>query len=77
MESSMDIMISLIGTAEVIVQESGIILEVRMEITKRDGTLVCGGVPEAMEATCPRVKSGSRQTIGINPGFIASESNPW
>jgi predicted Rossmann-fold nucleotide-binding protein len=73
----MDIMIGLIAAAELIVQESGIIVEVRREIAKRDGTLACGGVGEAMEATCPGVKSEGRQTIGISPGFIASESNPW
>ena len=73
----MHIMISLIGAAEATVQESGITEEVGREIAKRDGTLVCGGVGEAMEAACPRAKSGSRQTIGISPGFIASESNPW
>jgi uncharacterized protein (TIGR00725 family) len=72
----MNIMIGVIGAAEANVQESEIAEEVGREIAKRHGTLVCGGLGGVMEAACRGAKSEGGLTIGIIPGFSASDANP-
>jgi len=71
----MNIMIGVIGAAEATDQESEIAEEVGREIAKRNGTLVCGGLGGVMEAACRGAKSQGGVTIGIIPGFSASDVN--
>lgn len=73
----MNIMIGVIGAAEATAQESEIAEEVGKEIAKRNGTLVCGGLGGVMEAACRGAKSKGGLTVGIIPGFSASDANPY
>jgi len=72
----MHIMIGVIGAAEATAQESEIAEELGREIAKRNGALVCGGLGGVMEAACRGAKSDGGLTIGIIPGFSASDANP-
>lgn len=69
-------MIGVIGAAEANAQESEIAEVVGKEIAKRNGALVCGGLGGVMEAACRGAKSEGGLTIGIIPGFSASDANP-
>lgn len=69
-------MIGVIGAAEANAQESEIAEAVGKEIAKRNGALVCGGLGGVMEAACRGAKSEGGLTIGIIPGFSASDANP-
>ena len=69
-------MIGVIGAAEANAQESEIAEVVGKEIAKRNVALVCGGLGGVMEAACRGAKSEGGLTIGIIPGFSASDANP-
>ncbi len=73
----MNIIIGVIGTAEAGAEECETSEEVGREIAKRNGVLVCGGLGGVMEAACRGVKSEGGLTIGIIPGFSASDANPY
>ncbi|MGE5443410.1 MAG: TIGR00725 family protein [Ignavibacteriales bacterium] len=73
----MNIMIGVIGAAEATAQESKTAEEVGREIAKQDGVLVCGGLGGVMEAACRGAKSEGGLTIGIIPGFSASDANSY
>lgn len=70
-------MIGVIGAAEATAQESEIAEELGREIAKRNGALVCGGLGGVMEAACRGAKSEGGLTIGIIPGFSASDANSY
>lgn len=73
----MNIMIGVIGAAEATAQESKTAEEVGREIAKQNGVLVCGGLGGVMEAACRGAKSEGGLTIGIIPGFSASDANSY
>lgn len=73
----MNIMIGVIGAAEATTQESKTAEEVGREIAKQDGVLVCGGLGGVMGAACRGAKSEGGLTIGIIPGFSASDANSY
>jgi uncharacterized protein (TIGR00725 family) len=70
-------MIGVIGAAEATAQESKTAEEVGREIAKHNGVLVCGGLGGVMEAACRGAKSEGGLTIGIIPGFSASDANSY
>ncbi len=51
--------------------------EVGREIARRGAVLVCGGRGGVMEAACKGAKSERGLTIGILPGDLRSEANPY
>jgi uncharacterized protein (TIGR00725 family) len=73
----MNIIIGVIGAAEATAQESKTAEEVGREIAKRNGILVCGGLAGVMEAACRGAKLEGGLTMGIIPGFNASDANPY
>jgi len=73
----MNTMIGVIGAAEATAQESKTAEEVGREIAKHNGVLVCGGLGGVMEAACRGAKSEGGLTIGIIPGFSASDANSY
>ncbi len=73
----MNTMIGVIGAAEATAQESKTAEEVGREIAKQNGVLVCGGLGGVMEAACRGAKSEGGLTIGIIPGFSASDANSY
>ena len=46
-------------------------------LAQRHYTIICGGLGGVMAAACEGAKQHQGQTIGILPGALATESNPW
>ncbi len=51
--------------------------EVGVEIARRGAVLVCGGLGGIMEAAAEGAKSRNGLTVGILPGDVAEEANPF
>ena len=47
------------------------------EVAKRGGFLLCGGLGGVMEAAAYGAKQEGGTTIGILPGALRNEANPW
>ncbi len=47
------------------------------EIAKRGAILICGGLGGVMEATAYGAKQEGGITLGILPGIMREEANPW
>lgn len=73
----MKTIIGIIGVSQASDEECSAAQEVGVEIAKRDGILVCGGVGGVMEAACRGAKSEHGLTVGIIPGFSRHEANPY
>ncbi|MGB7291745.1 MAG: TIGR00725 family protein [Thermodesulfobacteriota bacterium] len=73
----MKTVIGIIGVSEASVEECRTAQEVGVEIAKRDGIIVCGGLGGVMEAACRGAKSEHGLTVGIIPGFSRHEANPY
>src|ERR1700757_4484517 len=73
----MSIIIGVIGAAEATAQEFETAEEVGRKIAKKEGVLICGGLGGVMEAACRGAKSEGGLTIGIIPGFNASDANSY
>jgi uncharacterized protein (TIGR00725 family) len=69
--------IGIVGLSQASIEECSAAHEVGVEIAKRDGILVCGGLGGVMESACRGAKSGHGLTIGILPGFSRHEGNPY
>jgi hypothetical protein len=70
--------IGVIGTASS--NDASIIelaFKVGCEIARRGAVLLCGGLGGVMEAACRGAKKEGGITIGILPGYSASEANPF
>ncbi len=50
---------------------------VGVEIARRGAILICGGLTGVMEAACRGAKSAGGTTIGVLPGFDATEANDY
>ncbi len=51
--------------------------EVGERIAISENILICGGLSGVMEAVCKGAKSKKGLTIGILPGKLKSDANPW
>lgn len=47
------------------------------EVAKRGGLLLCGGLGGVMEAAAYGAKQEGGITLGVLPGILRSEANPW
>ncbi len=47
------------------------------EVAKRGGFLLCGGLGGVMEAAAYGAKQEGGTTLGILPGALRNEANPW
>jgi len=47
------------------------------EVAKRGGILICGGLGGVMEAAAYGAKQEGGITVGILPGALRKEANPW
>ena len=50
---------------------------VGIEVAKRGGVLLCGGLGGVMEAAAYGAKQEGGITLGILPGALRNEANPW
>lgn len=69
--------IGIIGESQASVEQSSAAQEVGVEIAKRGGIIVCGGLGGVMEAACRGAKSEHGLTVGIIPGPDRYEANPY
>lgn len=51
--------------------------EVGRLVAQRGAVLVCGGLEGVMEAVCKGAYEAGGLTVGIIPGFLASDANPY
>jgi uncharacterized protein (TIGR00725 family) len=69
--------IGVIGASKISREFEKIAFEVGLEIAKRGGILVCGGLKGVMESVCRGAKQAGGTTIGILPGLDRNQANPY
>jgi len=69
--------IAVIGSRLCTVEEARIAEEVGQELAKKNAVLICGGMGGIMEAACRGAKSNGGITVGILPGDLKHEANPY
>jgi uncharacterized protein (TIGR00725 family) len=52
-------------------------LEVGRRLARAGATLVCGGLGGVMEAACRGCAEAGGLAVGILPGAVAGQANPW
>lgn len=73
----MNKIIGVIGGASCSQEIYQLAVEVGKGIAKSGNILICGGLGGVMEAACKGAKSVGGLTIGVLPGRLKSEANPW
>ncbi|OGE19917.1 MAG: TIGR00725 family protein [Candidatus Dadabacteria bacterium RIFCSPHIGHO2_12_FULL_53_21] len=73
----MEIVIGVIGAGDAGEEEYVTAFEAGREIARRKCTLICGGMGGVMEAACKGAKSEGGLTVGIIPGELKNEANPY
>ena len=73
----MNTVIGVIGAGDAAGDEYETAFETGREIARRKFTLVCGGMGGVMEAACRGAKSEGGLTLGIIPGELKNEANPY
>ena len=69
--------IAVIGGSQCSLQEAQTAEKVGRELARRGAILVCGGKGGIMEAACRGAQAEGGTTIGILPGEIRQEANPY
>lgn len=69
--------IAVIGAGQPSAEEARLAEEVGKDLGRRGAILVCGGLGGVMEAACRGASSAGGITIGILPGDIPEEANPY
>ena len=69
--------IGVIGASRCNKKIARIAYQVGKEIAKRGAILICGGLGGVMEEAARGAKKNRGLTIGILPGFSASDANPY
>ena len=70
-------MIAVIGGGQCSKEESAIAEAVGRELAKRGVVVVCGGLGGVMEAVCKGATSAGGLTVGILPGEMRQQANPY
>lgn len=73
----MKTVIGVIGVSDSTVEQYKIAENTGIEIAKRNGIIICGGLGGVMEAVCKGAKSLGGLTIGVMPGFDRHEKNQY
>lgn len=73
----MEKVIGVIGAGDATGEVYEAAVEAGREIALRKFTLVCGGMGGVMEAACRGAKSEGGLTVGIIPGELKDEANPY
>ncbi len=69
--------VAVIGSAVCGQEVADLSREVGWEIARQGAVLVCGGRGGVMEAACRGAKEAGGLTVGILPGVVRSEANPY
>ncbi len=69
--------VGVIGAGEASDTDTERAFEVGKEIARQNLILVCGGMSGVMEAACRGAKSEGGVTVGIIPGSLKAEANPY
>ena len=70
-------LISVIGGSQCSLEEAKLAEAVGRELAKQGAILICGGLDGIMEAACKGAYSEGGITIGILPGEIRQQANPY
>ncbi len=71
------ITISVIGRREINAQEEKLAFAVGRIVARCGAVLVCGGLTGAMAASAAGAKSAGGLTIGLLPGILKADANPF
>lgn len=69
--------IAVCGPGQATPDEETVAVELGRQIATAGCVLVCGGLGGAMGAACRGAKGAGGFTIGILPGYAATDANPW
>lgn len=69
--------IGVIGSNRTTSKIERVAYEVGRQIAKNGGILVCGGLGGVMEAACKGAREAGGTTVGILPGTLREEANPY
>ena len=69
--------IAVVGGAQCSADEAKLAEAVGFELAKRGAILICGGLGGVMAAACKGARSAKGKTVGILPGSIREEANPY
>ncbi|PWH20668.1 MAG: TIGR00725 family protein [Ardenticatenia bacterium] len=69
--------VAVVGSALCSARETVLAEAVGRALAEAGATLICGGGSGVMEAACRGAKKAKGLTIGILPGFHASDANPF
>ncbi|MGQ9502928.1 MAG: TIGR00725 family protein [Anaerolineae bacterium] len=69
--------IAVVGSALCSAHETALAEAVGRALAEAGATLICGGGSGVMEAACRGAKKADGLTIGVLPGFHASDANPF
>ena len=69
--------IGVIGPGEADSRQRAVAEAVGAEIARQGAVLVCGGLGGVMEAAARGAKNAGGMTLGILPGTVADEANPF
>jgi uncharacterized protein (TIGR00725 family) len=67
----------VLSEPELAAARSELMQKVGREVAKRGGFLLCGGLGGVMEAAAYGAKQEGGITLGILPGTLRNEANPW
>jgi len=69
--------IAVIGDGRCSAEVAALAEAVGRELAERGAVLVCGGLGGVMEAACRGAKAAGGLTIGILPGTVRGDANPY
>ena len=70
-------MIAVIGSGQCSKEEAAMAEAVGRELAKRGAVVVCGGLGGVMEAVCRGATAEGGLTVGILPGEMRQQANPY
>ena len=73
----MGVYVAVVGAGRASSEEEHVAEEVGRRVAQAGVVLVCGGLGGVMEAACRGAKAGGGTTVGILPGTVRAEANPF
>jgi uncharacterized protein (TIGR00725 family) len=73
----MDLTIAVIGTGRSEPATDAVAEDVGRRLAGAGAVVVCGGLGGVMAATCRGAKAAGGRTVGLLPGTVAEDANPW
>ena len=73
----MGVYVAVVGAGRASSDEERVAEEVGRGLAQAGAVVVCGGLGGVMEAACRGAKAGGGSTIGILPGTVRADANPF